>query len=206
MVIYAKDKKERSLGERLFLKAYRSKTPKSAMIRKPYPPGPHGKNRRGGSEFSNQLKAKQKIKLTYRVNEVQLKNIFLSSSKIHGGIGDKMIESLERRLDNTLFRAGIFDSRIMARQAVGHGHVLVNGKKTTSPGFQISVNDVISPRPESIEKALYRGREEILNSFMTPSYLRVDPKKLEITVLALPLQIEHTFNINAVVEYFSKVS
>jgi len=205
MVIYAKEKKERALGEKLFLKAYRCNSAKCAMLRRPHRPGVHGKAmRRSGSDFGVQLKAKQKFKLSYGVNESQLKAIFLGASASKGSTAEKIVETLERRLDNAIFRAGLADSRIMARHFITRGHFLVNGKRTTSPSYETGKGDVIAVRPESASKGPFRELVDKLTKFSPPVWLRVDKDKLAAEVTSLPRDLEPAFDIGAVVEYFSK--
>lgn len=204
MVIYAKEKKERALGEKLFLKAHRCNSPKCAMLRRPNRPGVHPRSRRSSSDYGNQLKAKQKFKLSYGVNEKQLASIFQESTEGKGSTGEKIMEMLERRLDSAIFRSGLADSRIMARHFVTRGHFLVNGTRTTSPSFQVRVGDVIMIRPESKSKLPFREASENLKKFTPPGWLELNAEKLEAKVVALPLGIEPAFNIGAVVEYFAK--
>lgn len=205
MVIQAKEKKERALGEKLFLKAHRCSSAKCAMLRRPDRPGVHAKSRarRSSSDFGSQLKAKQKFKLTYGVNEVQFERIFKEASQSAASTGEKIIETLERRIDNAIFRSGLADSRIMARHFVVRGHFLANGKKTTSPSFLVNAGDVIEVRPESRTKLPFREIPEKLAKFTAPGWLKVSPNEFKAEIVSRP-QVESPFDIGAVVEYFSK--
>src|SRR3989344_6107815 len=127
MVIQAKEKKERALGEKLFLKAHRCNSP----------------------NYGNQLNAKQKFKLSYGVNERQMTSIFKEAARDKESTGEKIMEPLERRFDNAVFRSGLADSRIMARHFIVRGHFLLNGTKTVSPSYLIRTGDIIAVRPES---------------------------------------------------------
>jgi small subunit ribosomal protein S4 len=117
-LLRAKEKKERALGTKLMLKAYRSMSGKSAMVRKPYRPGVHGKNRQVFSEYKLQLMEKQKIKLTYGLNERQMKNLVKKAIASGKPIPNYIIFNLESRLDNVIYRMGVAPSRIVARQLV----------------------------------------------------------------------------------------
>ncbi len=204
-----KEKRERALGERLHLKGTRCDSPKCAAVRRPYPPGVHGKSRRRAlSDFGRQLKEKQKIKLTYLLDERNLSRIFSEAKKTakaaSGGIGAKFIELLERRLDNVIYRMGITPSRLMARQLVLQGHIFVNGKRTRSPGFESKPNDVVSIRKESVSKGPFRDIKEKSKSYEMPAWLALDAEKLEGRVVAMPADVEMPFEINLLVESFSK--
>src|SRR3989344_7883114 len=142
-----KEKLERRIGAKLFLKGERSYSPKSAMVKKPYPPGVHGKKTyRRLSEYGSQLQKKQKIKYIYRMLEKQFKSFVKKAMKSKENTTDILVQMLEGRLDNTIFRMGLAQSRDQARQLVNHGHILVNGIKTSIPSFQVKKGNKISIR------------------------------------------------------------
>ena len=201
-----KEKKERSLGERLGLKGDRCASPKCAAVRKPYRPGVHGpKARRGNpSEFSLQLKEKQKFKVSYGIDERSLRSIFVRAAKAKGSSAMKIVEFLESRLDNTIFRLGFAPSRGAARQLVVQGHIMVNDDRVRSPGFQVKKGDVVKVRPGSENRLYFGKRMEMLKKYDPPSWLRVDAEKLEGQVLSLPDESNSPFEANLVVESFSK--
>jgi len=202
-----KEKKERALGERLHLKGTRCDSPKCAAVRRPYPPGAHGKSRRRAlSDFGRQLKEKQKFKLTYLIDERNLNRIFGEAKKTSGsiGVGKKFLELLERRLDNVIYRLGLAPSRLMGRQIVLHGHIFVNGKRTRSPGYEVKAEDVITVRKESTAKGAFRDIKEKMKTYELPSWLALDAEKLEGRVKALPQDVEMPFEISLLVEAFSK--
>jgi small subunit ribosomal protein S4 len=201
-----KEKHERALGTRLGLKGDRALSPKSSMIRKPYRPGVHGpKSRpRSLSEFGLQSREKSKFKIAYGVDDRNLRRLFGIASAAKGANGAKMIELLERRLDNAVFRLGFTPSRGAARQLVSHGHITVNGKKVTSPGYSVSVGDVIGVRGASVSKVAFTARKEILEKYDAPAWLNLDAAKLTGTVLSLPADTEMPFEINLLVEAFNK--
>jgi small subunit ribosomal protein S4 len=201
-----KEKKERALGERLQLKGDRCASPKCAMVRRPYRPGQHGKRRRRRmpSDFARQLSEKQKFKLTYGLNDRSLIAIFNEAQKKKGSTAKQMLELFERRLDNVIFRMGFAASRLMARQIVFHGHIQVNGKRVKSPGFQVKKGDVIRIRPESNEDASFKALKESLKEHEAPSWIHVDVSKMEGKIIAIPEDIESPFEVNLLVESFSK--
>lgn len=201
-----KEKKERSLGTRLFLKPYRSQSPKSAMVRRAYKPGMHGKTgRRQSSEYARQLNEKQKIKYTYGLRDAQMRRLFTVAAKSAETTGQLFLVLLERRLDNAVFRAGFAPSRSVARQLVGHGHIHVNGRKTKAPSFQVKVGDVISVRPESKNHALLKEIGAHLEKYEAPSWISLDAPKGQATIKALPRDFETPFDIALVIDYYSKL-
>lgn len=201
-----KEKKERALGTRLQLKGERSASPKSAVLRKPYPPGMHGHRRRvkGPSDFGRQIKEKQKCKLSYGLNERSLRRIFEDAFHMSGSTAVRLIELLESRLDNTVFHLGFAPSRAMARQLVVQGHIRVNGRKVISPGYVVKVNDLISIRPESASKGPFKDLRQSLAKYEAPAWLKLDLEKLEGMVVAMPAELSAPFEVNALVESFSK--
>jgi small subunit ribosomal protein S4 len=205
-MIGPKEKRERALGVRLGLKAERSMSPKSSMVRKPYRPGVHGprSRQRALSEFGLQLREKSKFKLSYGVDEKNLKRLFSRAQVSKGATGAKMLEFLERRLDNVVFQLGFAPSRGAARQIVFHGHIDVNKKKVKSPGYEVKTGDIISVRAGSLTKKAITNRSEILKKYEAPSWLRVDGEKMEGEVLSLPVDLNPPFEINLLVESFSK--
>lgn len=201
-----KEKKERSLGEHLHLKGDRCNSPKCAAIRKPYPPGMHGQNKRrkAMSDFGKQLFEKQKFKVTYGVDERGIKKLFEAARKGEGETSSRLLGLLESRLDNIIYRLGFAKSRYMARQMVVHGHFTVNGRKVKSPGYQVKMNDIISIRKESRANANFNGLKEYWKSYELPSWLALDYDKEEGRVISLPDTSKVPFEISLLVESFSK--
>ncbi|MEK7549269.1 MAG: 30S ribosomal protein S4 [Patescibacteria group bacterium] len=199
MYIRAKEKKERALGEKLFLKGTRCNSPKCAMVRRPYRPGMHGKRRRGAlSEFGQQLLEKQRIKISYGLKESQIARIFEEASP------RQIIGALERRLDNTVFRLGLAPSRITARQYIGHCHFLVNNKKVSIPSFLVRVGDTVSIKPASKNLLIFKELSNTIKKHNPPEWLEIDEEKIEGKVKSLPSDAELPFNINLVVDYYSR--
>lgn len=205
-MIHPKEKKERALGERLSLKGDRCATPKCAAVRKPYKPGMHGPRarRRAQSEFALQLAEKQKFKVSYGINERNLRNIFTRASRAKGSAALKIGEFLERRLDNVVFRLGLAPSRRAAHQLIVHGHIFVNAHHVRSPGFEVKTGDVVRLRPGSETKTLFVRRKELVKKYEPPQWLHLDKEKMEGRVLSPPEAHASPFETNLIVESFSK--
>ncbi|MDD4761605.1 MAG: 30S ribosomal protein S4 [Candidatus Pacebacteria bacterium] len=203
-----KEKKERALGERLGLKADRSLSPKSAMVKKPYKPGQHGNNRKRGvkalSDFGLQLKEKQKMKISYGLNENQLVEIFKKAIKAKTNTKERLINVLERRLDNVVFRMGLAQTRIIARKIILDGHISVNGRKVTFPNFQVKIKDVVSINENSKDKAIFKNLKEKLEKYDAPIWILVDPSILGGKISSLPTDVELPFDVNLITEFYSK--
>lgn len=204
MLLKTREKKERALGTKLFLKGERCYGPKCAMVRRPYKPGMHGKGkrRRALSEYGQQLLEKQRIKVSYGLNETQMRNIFKAAKT--GLIGKTIASGLERRLANVVFRLGFAPSRTAARQLVNHGHILVNSKKTTSPSFLVKIGDVISINPSSKEDLIFKDLPNTIKKYQPPGWLIIDEGKLEGKIKSFPGSEELPFDINLVVDYYSR--
>lgn len=202
----ATEKRERFLGEHLHLKAWRCASPKCALVRRPYRPGAHGPRgrQRALSDFGRQIREKQKFKITYGVDERGLKRLFDDAKKNPGSTGGKILEFLERRLDNVVFRMGLAPSRSVARQLVTHGHILVDNKKTTAPGFQVGEKNIVAVRKESQGRAMFRDLKEYLKRYETPAWVSLDAEKMEGRVIAPPMTDNFPFDVNLLVESFSK--
>lgn len=206
MIHGPKEKKERALGERLQLKGLRCQSPKCAAVRKPYRPGAHGKTGRvkALSDFGKQIKEKTKFKLVYGVDEKNLKQLYNAASRTQGATGSRLMELLELRLDNVVFRMGFAVSRGAARQMVRHGHILVNGKRVSAPAYSMKVKDLVSIRKESLPKNIFKSLKEDLTKYQAPVWVQVDPEKLQGTVIAGPEHNAVPFEVNLLVESYSK--
>ena len=202
-----RDKIERRLGVKLFLKGERSLSPKSGAVKRPYPPGQHGKRfARKMSEFGTQLKSKQKIRQTYRMLERQFKNLIKKSMESKQETGETIVRNLESRLDNVVYRSGIAQSRDQARQLVTHGHIMVNGKKTNIPSFQVKPGDTISIRVGSRKSPLFTNIAEKLKDERIPAWLTFDPAKFEGQVLRKPDSTTEKpiFDLAQVLEFYKR--
>ncbi|MEK9173540.1 MAG: 30S ribosomal protein S4 [Patescibacteria group bacterium] len=207
-MIKPKEKKERALGEHLHLKGYRCVSPKCAVVRKPHRPGAHGldkvKRRKNDSEFGRQLLEKQKVKVTYGITERTLEQIFRKAEKSSESTSLKIMEIIEKRLDNVVFRLGLGASRRMARQLIYQGHVFVNSKRVISPGFSVKVGNIIGFRPESHKIGALIQVRETIKTQEVPAWLSLDKEKLEGRVLSEPGSLDLPFEVNLLVESFSK--
>lgn len=200
-----KEKRERSLGAKLFLKAVRCTSPKCVTLRAPHGPGQHGKSRKGApSEVASQLKEKQRIKATYGIREAAMRQVFEKASKNPGVTGQMIMNMLESRLDNVVYRLGFALSRSVARQLVGHGHVTVNGRRVDIPSYAVRIGDIIAIRKESKDHAVLKDLAERIKKYEPPVWLGLDKEKLEGKVLSAPKDIDILFDVHQVVDYYSK--
>jgi len=204
----SKCKKCRRAGEKLFLKGDRCFTQKCAMVKRPYAPGLHGtKRRRGGvSEYGTQLSEKQKVKRSYLLRETQFRKYFDMAEKKDGITGDLLLQILETRLDNAVFRGGLAGSRSMAKQMVGHGHIALNGRKVDVPSILVKVGDVISIRKGSEDKVIFKDIKDKLKKHETPKWIELDKTKLQLEIKR-SLQkedIETSFNMQLITEFYSR--
>ncbi len=196
-----KEKKERSLGVKLFIKADRCNSPKCAMIRHPYRPGMHGeRGRRSVSDYGRQLQEKQKMQLLYGFNSRQMQNLFNAYSQ------EEVLLRLEMRLDHVVFLLGFAKSPRIARQFVSHGHIHVNGRKVTIPSFHVKIGDVVRIRPESRDGKLFEDIHARLKEHTAPAWLELSPEKLEGKCVSNPPvgDLQLPFDINLVVQFFAR--
>lgn len=143
------EKLERRLGASLALKGERRLAGKSAIDKRPYAPGQHGQRRSKVSEYGLQLREKQKAKFMYGVNEKQFRRLFSDANRAQGNTGENLIQLLERRLDNVVYRMGFASTRRFARQLVTHGHILVDGKKVDIPSYRVKPGQKVEVREKS---------------------------------------------------------
>jgi small subunit ribosomal protein S4 len=200
-------KKCRRSGVKLFLRGDRCFTPKCAMVKKPYPPGAHGKKRRPAlSEYGSQLAEKQKLRKIYNINEAQLKKYFSEASKAKGVATEILLAKLETRIDNVIFRLGFAESRAKARQIVSHGHILLNDKKIDIPSIHVKKGDTIKIKKSSFAKPLFSGLIAKLKKFNPPTWLSLDKDNLVAGVLSSPSKedIESNADLQMIVEYYSR--
>lgn len=179
--------------------------PSKSLERKPYPPGQHGRSRRGKeSEYAVQLKEKQKAKYTYGLLERQFRNLFDKASSKKGVTGENLLKFLEARLDNTVYRLGFARTRRQARQLVNHGHILVNDQIVNIPSYQMRSGDVVAVRPKS--RKLEAVTESAQRSRRTYPWLEVDRSALRGKFLDYPNREDIPENIREqlIVELYSK--
>jgi small subunit ribosomal protein S4 len=197
---------------KLYLKGARCDGPKCPIVKrqpaKNFPPGQHGQRRtRRPSEFGLQLREKQKVRRFYGVMESQFHKHFVEAERRGGVTGDNLLQILESRLDNVVYRMGFADSRRQARQLVRHGHFTVNGRKTDIPSFLVKPGDLVAVRPESRSRTYFTDFAEVLNTRRAPDWISMDNSALSGKVLSLPArdQIEvPAFNDALVVEHYSR--
>jgi small subunit ribosomal protein S4 len=199
-------------GLKLYLKGARCDGPKCPIVKrqpaKNFPPGQHGQRRtRRPSEFGLQLREKQKVRRFYGIMESQFHKHFVEAERRGGVTGDNLLQILESRLDNVVYRMGFADSRRQARQLVRHGHFVVNGRKTNIPSFLVKSGDEITVRPGSRSRTYFTDYGEVLRTRRAPDWMTVDAGTLSGKILSLPTrdQIEvPLFNEALVVEHYSR--
>ena len=193
-------------GLKLFLKGERCYTDKCAIERRNYPPGEHGQARPKFSEYSIQLREKQKLRRIYGVLEGQFRRYFAMADRARGVTGETLLQLLERRLDNIVYRLGFATSRSEARQLVRHGHFRVNGRKVNVPSYLVRVGDAVTVREKSRTVARITEALELAQRRGVPDWLAIDPATFTGTVKGFPARADLTMPINEklVVELYSK--
>ncbi|MBB4911381.1 30S ribosomal protein S4 [Actinophytocola algeriensis] len=174
--------------------------------RRPYPPGQHGRGRIKESEYLLQLQEKQKARYTYGVLERQFRRYYEQAARTKGKTGEALLQLLEARLDNVVYRAGLARTRRQARQLVSHGHFIVNGKKVNVPSFQVSKFDIIDVKQKSLGTLPFVAAKESFGDRPIPGWLQVVPNTLRILVHQLPerAQIDVPVQEQLIVEFYSK--
>lgn len=194
-------------GIKLFLKGERCYTDKCAIERRSYPPGQHGQGRSKSTEYSLQLREKQKLKRIYGVLERQFRRVFALAERRRGITGENLLLLLESRLDNMIYRMGFAPSRSEARQLVRHGHFLVNQRRVTIPSYFVKPGDEIQVRESSRKVVRIQESLELAQRRGVPEWLEVNKDAFAGRVRALPTRTELTLPINEqlIVELYSKV-
>jgi small subunit ribosomal protein S4 len=192
--------------QKLYLKGTRCEGPKCAIEKRPYPPGEHGRGRIRESEYLLQLREKQKARRIYGVLEKQFRNYYNKATRRTGLTGENLLQLLETRLDNVVYRGGLARSRDEARQLVRHRHFQVNGRTVNIPSYQVRVGDVVTLRERARNIVPIVGSLELLDSRRIPGWLSTDPSKLQISVLDVPSrsQIDVPVQEQLIVELYSK--
>ncbi|SES89277.1 30S ribosomal protein S4 [Anaerobranca gottschalkii] len=193
-------------GTKLFLKGERCYTPKCAVDRRNYAPGQHGQNRKKLSEYGVQLREKQKLRRIYGVAEKQFRNYFKEANRRQGVTGENLLQILESRLDNVVFRLGFATSRTEARQLVTHGHFTVNGKKVDIPSYLTKPGDVIEVKEKSKESPKFKDLREFAATQNLVPWLERDVEALRGRVLAVPSRDEIDVPVaeHLIVELYSR--
>jgi len=197
-----KHKRCRALGESI------CGTKKCPLVRRPYGPGVHGPTRKNVkmSTYGMQLREKQKAKWSYGVLERQFRNYFENAAKKTGDTGVYLVQQLEMRLDNVVYRLGISETRRMARQLVGHGFITVNGKKVDIPSYQVRPGEVIGLSKVKAQKKAFGPLKERLEKKVTPGWLSINRETFEGKVLSSPLgeDLKQNFDPKMIVELYSR--
>ena len=193
-------------GVKLFLKGSRCMTEKCAIERRSYPPGQHGQGRHRTTEYSAQLREKQKLKRIYGLQERQFRGVFGKADRRVGITGELLLKLLECRLDNVVYRLGFGSSRKEARQLVNHGHLLVNGRKTDIPAFTVKVGDVVEIRQRSRDLLPIQVALQAVDGRGVPSWLELDRDACKGIVQSFPTKEEIPLPVNEqmVVELYSR--
>lgn len=194
-------------GIKLFLKGERCYTDKCAIERRSYPPGQHGQGRSKSTEYSLQLREKQKLKRIYGVLERQFRRVFALAERRRGITGENLLLLLESRLDNMIYRMGFAPSRSEARQLVRHGHFLINQRRVTIPSYFVKPGDEILVRESSRKIVRIQESLELAQRRGVPEWLEVNKDTFAGRVRVLPTRAELTLPINEqlIVELYSKV-
>jgi len=193
-------------GLKLFLKGERCYTDKCAIERRNYPPGEHGQGRPKFSEYSIQLREKQKLRRIYGVLEGQFRRYFAMADRSKGVTGENLLQLLERRLDNIVYRLGFANSRSEARQLVRHGHFQVNGRKVDVPSYLVRTGDSVTVREKSRKVARIQEALELAQRRGIPEWLEMTAEEFAGRIKAYPTRNDLTMPINEklVVELYSK--
>ena len=193
---------------RLFLKGSRCWSPKCALEKRPRPPGQQTRRRTKRSDYGRQLREKQKVKRMYGLLEKQFHRYFVMADRKKGVTGENLLQFLERRLDNVVFRMGFAINRAEARQLVNHGHFLLNGRRARIPSILVRPGDVVSVRERSKELQRIREALDLAERGERPSWLQVDREALRGKVLALPerkdIDPDGKIADQLIVEFYSK--
>jgi small subunit ribosomal protein S4 len=178
----------------------------AAFEKRPYPPGQHGRARIKDSEYRQQLQEKQKARFTYGVLEKQFRRYYEEANRAAGKTGEALLQILESRLDNVVYRAGLARTRRMARQLVSHGHFAVNGVKVNVPSYRVAQYDIVDVRDKSVNTVPFQISRETAGERPIPAWLQVIGERQRILVHQLPerAQIDVPLTEQLIVEYYSK--
>ena len=191
---------------KLFLKGAKCDSPKCPIEIRPYPPGEHGRNRQKDSEYLIQIREKQKARRIYGILEKQFEGYYEEAARKSGRTGETLLQILESRLDNVVYRAGFAKSRDMARQLVRHGHIKVNGRRVDIPSYRVKENDVVEVAEKSLELTPMIIARAEAGERQVPAWLDVISEQMKILVHQLPAraQIDTQVQEQLIVEYYSK--
>lgn len=197
----------RRVGEKLFLKGEKCFSVHCPLIKRNYRPGQHGLDKRARlTGYGEQLKEKQKAKQVYGLRERQFSNYVAQATKIKGNTAAALIQVLERRLDNVVYRLGLAKSREAARQLVSHAHFLIDNKKVNIPSYSVKINQTISVREKSKAKKIFENLSVSLIKQELPGWLSLDVANFSGKVLAMPKSedIQVNFDLKKIIEFYSR--
>jgi small subunit ribosomal protein S4 len=209
------EKVERRLGEKLLLKGERCAGPKCAVVRRSGPPGVHGGGKKAGgkggrrrnaSEYGVLLREKQKVRFMYGLDDREMERYSKEAAQRRGIYSENFLPLLEGRIDNTVFRLGLAESRRVARMMVTHGHITVNGKRVSTPSYRVKKGNIIAVRVGSLPSLLFAGLEARLKKIQVPHWLSLDPAKKAGTVAGIPVAEDILFSIDIpkIKEFYSR--
>jgi small subunit ribosomal protein S4 len=193
-------------GTKLFLKGEKCYTSKCAVESRPFPPGQHGQRRGRLSDYATQLREKQKLRRTYGVLEDQFRSYYQKAAQVKGSTGENLLQLLEGRLDNVVYRMGFSSSRSEARQLVRHNGITVNGKRVNIPSYQVQPNDNVAVNEAARKQLRIQNALEMAQQRGFAEWIQVDAKKMEGVYKSRPERAELPAEINEhlVVELYSK--
>ncbi len=193
-------------GMKLHLKGERCLSTKCAMERRKYPPGVHGQRVKKVSDFGVQLREKQKVKRIFHVMEKQFRNYFFKADKAKGITGEVLLQFLERRLDNVVYRCGFASSRSQARQLVLHGHITLDGRKVNIPSYLVKAGETVGVKEKSREMAVVKEAFDAAGKRGFPQWIAVETGAMAAKFLSIPTREEIALPVQEqlVVELYSK--
>jgi small subunit ribosomal protein S4 len=202
----AKCRQCRRQGEKLFLKGEKCFTAKCAIEKRGFPPGQHGKRRTRVTDYATQLREKQKVRWIYGVLERQFHRYYTEAARRKGSTGESLLQILESRLDNVVYRMGLGGSRSEARQLVRHNAITVNGQKVNIPSYSVSADDVIAVDEKAKKQLRIQGALEFTQQRGFPDWIEVDTSKMQGVFKARPERSDLPAEINEhlIVELYSK--
>lgn len=207
MLLNAKCRQCRREGKKLFLKGERCNSGKCAIVKRNYAPGIHGnKGPKKLTEYGAQLREKQQAKRIYGITEAQFKNYYAKAIRKKEDTGDKLLEMLEMRFDNVIYRLGIAKSRKQARQMVKHNFFLLNEKKANIPSMEVKVNDKINIKKTKLEKKILQNLDGKKDTGDLPSWVSLDIKERKGKIVGKPAikEVNPQFDMKAIVEFYSR--
>lgn len=193
-------------GMKLFLKGERCFGTRCAIERRGYAPGQHGQRQRKVSDYGVRLREKQKVRRIYGLMERQFRNTFHKAARKEGVTGEILLEYLERRLDNVVYRFGFAPSRQQARQLVRHGHILVNGRRVDIPSFQVREEDLLQIKEKSPMRDTIKEAVSVAEHRGFPGWLQLDKEQLSGKIIGLPARedVQYPIKEQLIVELYSK--